>query len=103
MPAKFNILVAASIPLVPLIPLLACGGSDAKPDAHLVLHDSGSGSGSGSGSNQGACTAASTYATSPGSADQTATNFPAGSNTLHAEEWDAQMNQDASPDQLTLF
>jgi hypothetical protein len=51
MPAKFNLLAAASIALVPLVPLLACGGSSSSPDAHIVTHDSnGSGSGSGSGS-----------------------------------------------------
>jgi hypothetical protein len=55
MPAKFNVLVAVAIPLAPVIPLLACGGSDAKPDAHLVVHDSPNGSGSGSGSGSGAC------------------------------------------------
>jgi len=49
MPAKFNILVAASIPLVPLIPLLACGGDSKSPDASIHVIDSpGSGSGSGS-------------------------------------------------------
>jgi hypothetical protein len=53
MSAKFNFLVAGSVALVPLIPLLACGGDDAnKVDSGIVVHDSqGSGSGSGSGSN----------------------------------------------------
>lgn len=51
MPAKFNLLVAITVPLVPVIPLLACGGSSSTVDAHIVTHDSGSGSGSGSGSN----------------------------------------------------
>ncbi len=61
MPAKFNILVAASIPLVPLIPLLACGGSSATPDAKIHVVDSPNGSGSGSGS--GHCSVASSLGT----------------------------------------
>lgn len=48
MPAKFNILVAVTIPLVPVIPLLACGGDTKTVDAHINVIDSpGSGSGSG--------------------------------------------------------
>lgn len=48
MPAKFNLLVAASIPAVAIVPLLACGGdSKAKTDSGIIVHDS-SGSGSGS-------------------------------------------------------
>lgn len=48
MPAKFNLLVAASIPAVAIVPLLACGGdSKAKTDSGIIVHDSGSGSGSG--------------------------------------------------------
>ena len=49
MPAKFNLLVAASIPAVALIPLLACGGdSKAKTDSGIVVHDSPGSGGSGS-------------------------------------------------------
>jgi hypothetical protein len=56
MPAKFNLLVAASIPAVALVPLLACGGggSGSKDASVIIVHDSSNGSGSGSGS--GACT-----------------------------------------------
>jgi hypothetical protein len=51
MPAKFNLLVAASIPAVAIVPLLACGGSSSgKTDSGIIVHDSPNGSGSGSGS-----------------------------------------------------
>ncbi|MBV8761089.1 MAG: hypothetical protein JO257_27585 [Deltaproteobacteria bacterium] len=48
MPAKFNLLIAASIPAVALIPLLACGGDTKKTDGGLVIHDSPGSGGSGS-------------------------------------------------------
>jgi len=53
MTAKFNLLVAAAVPAVALVPLFACGGgSDKTPDAPIHSIDApGSGSGSGSGSN----------------------------------------------------
>jgi len=84
MPAKFNILVAATIPLVPLIPLLACGGDSKSPDAHIVTIDS-----PGSGSNPGsaACTADASYgAANFGSgSDQFAQTT--GSGNMHFEVW----------------
>ncbi len=41
MPAKFNLLVAASIPAVAIIPLLACGGSSSgTKDSGIIVHDS---------------------------------------------------------------
>lgn len=41
MPAKFNLLVAASIPAVAIIPLLACGGSSSGThDSGIIVHDS---------------------------------------------------------------
>jgi hypothetical protein len=100
MPAKFNILVAAAIPLVPVIPLLACGGDSKTVDAHINVIDSpGSGS---NGSNTGNCGASASYTTSPGGSDQEAFDYPASSMTLHAEEWLALMNQDANPDELDI-
>ena len=61
MPAKFNLLVVASVSLVPVIPMLACGGDDGnKVDSGIVVHDS-SGSGSGSGSGSANCTADASY------------------------------------------
>lgn len=50
MPAKFNLLIAASIPAVALVPLLACGGgSSGKTDAPVIVtHDSPGSGGSGS-------------------------------------------------------
>jgi len=76
MPAKFNLLVAASIPAVALVPLLACGGGGGgtKDAPVIVTHDSGSGSGSGS-----ACT----FATSiPGTYTASGTRWiAAGSGT----------------------
>jgi hypothetical protein len=101
MPAKFNLLAAASLTLLPVVPLLACGGDSKSPDASIHVQDSGSGSNGSNGS--ATCTAAATYTQAPGGSDQDAFDFPAGSQTLHAEEWDAIMNADTSPDQLTLF
>ena len=61
MPAKFNLLVAASIPAVALVPLLACGGggSGTKDAPVIMTHDSGSNGSNGSGS---ACTWPATFA-----------------------------------------
>jgi hypothetical protein len=58
MPAKFNLLVAASIPAVALVPLLACGGGGSgKADAPVIVtHDSGS-----NGSGSATCTFASSF------------------------------------------
>lgn len=50
MPAKFNLLVAASIPAAALIPLLACGGGSSKPDSGIIVHDSNNGSNGSNGS-----------------------------------------------------
>ena len=52
MPAKFNLLVAASIPAVAIVPLLACGGGGGgKADAPVIVtHDSAGSGGSGSAS-----------------------------------------------------
>jgi len=98
MPAKFNILVAASIPLVPLIPLLACGGDSKTPDANIHVIDGSGGSGSGSGSGSGACTAAASYAVTFGSNSEAAQNTPAtGSGsaaTPHEELWLGLLNND---------
>jgi hypothetical protein len=48
MPAKFNLLAAASLTLLPVIPLLACGGDSKSPDASIHVQDSGSNGSNGS-------------------------------------------------------
>jgi len=91
MPAKFNILVAASIPLVPLIPLLACGGDSKSPDASIHVID-----GSGSGSGSATCHIASSLGT-PTFAQQGA-QYTAGSaaDATNVLAWQGQMaNQQA--------
>jgi hypothetical protein len=108
MSAKFNILVAASIPLVTIVPMLACGGDDgAKVDSGIHVNDGhGSGSGSGSGSNA-ACSADSSYSPAFGSGEQGARDFPptgSGSDmTVHEELWEGALNADTDVLILDLF
>jgi len=104
MPAKFNILVAVSIPLVPLIPLLACGGDSKTPDANIhVIDGSGGGSGSGSGSGSATCTGAATYGAADfgSGSDQFAETD--GSGAMHTEVWGAVIgNSGTMPDAVQL-
>lgn len=90
MPAKFNILAAASLPLVTIVPLLACGGDDGnKVDSGIHVQDSnGSGSGSGSGSNV-ACTADASYGTADFGSGSDQFAETSGSGNMHTIVWGA--------------
>lgn len=102
MPAKFNLLAAATVPALAIIPLIACGGDSKKsPDASIHTTDSPGSGGSGSAT----CTALAMYsAVSFGSgSDQFAGTQGSGSNQFI--EFDGFIQStlaDPKPDDVTL-
>jgi hypothetical protein len=89
------------------IPILACGGDDGGH--HITTPDSNQGSGSGSGSGSAApCTAAATYGSDFGSADDQLADWSNGSGSATAapgvfEEWEAALNGDFDVLALELY